>query len=111
MGYIVHHAIVVTTYKDRMARHAHAEAELLGLVVSAIAPSPLNGYSSFCIFPDGSKEGWPESDEGDSQRSRWIEWAKSQAFEDGSSALSWVEVQYGECDAGAEVTNHYKQGD
>jgi len=67
-------------------------------LVSKIVMSVSNGYGSFFIAPDGSKEGWSTSDDGDSLRDKAIEILDSYNFDDGSSPFAWVEVQYGDGD-------------
>lgn len=93
-----HHAFVVTSYNEREAQKAHAKAlGLFGLDrVTTVMTSPSNAYYSFFVGPDGSKEGWPESDKGDELRAAFIEWLREQYFEDGSSPYFWAEVQYGD---------------
>jgi hypothetical protein len=93
-----HHAIVVTSFNEKLTREAHAKAlGLFGLAgVSTILTAPSNSYFSFFVGPDGSKEGWPESDRGDSLRELFIEWLREQYHEDGSSNIFWAEVQYGD---------------
>ena len=106
MGYLRPVAIIVTgTYGDH-AEEAHAKAleifdvELLTYsnlkqTVGSLIEGVANGTKSFLVAWDGSKEGWAPSDEGDSARARFVEWLNSQAYDDGSSPLDWVEVQYG----------------
>lgn len=110
MGYIRHHAIIVTaTYGDWIER-AHSVAHALltkhrpqdwplfdhqPLITEVVGPAQ-NDTRSFAILPDGSKEGWAESDAGDAFRERFVAWLREQAYEDGSSPLKWVEVQYGD---------------
>lgn len=95
MGYMRHHAIVVTTtYGDlEMAR---AKAVDLGCSVSPVIASPVNGVASFLVAADGSKDGWPESDDGDRQRVALVDWLRGWEYEDGSGPFAWVEVQYGD---------------
>ena len=62
MGYICHHAIVVTSSFEATLSDAWIKARQLFANVSPIVSSPLNGYRSFFVAPDGSKEGWDESD-------------------------------------------------
>jgi len=87
MGYIKHHAIIVidSGYGDGIVA-AHAEAlrvfaaseglggRVMASVVGPIISSPVNGYRSFYIAPDGSKEGWSDSDAGDVARDQLIAW-------------------------------------
>ena len=72
MGHICHHGIVVTAWnKERIAK-AHAKAkEIFGVNVSEIVPSQINGYVSFLVAPDGSKEGWIDSQNGDDEREKF----------------------------------------
>ena len=48
------------------------------------------------MAPDGSKEGWEDSYEGDRLRDRIVERLAVDDYEDGSSPWSWVEVGFGE---------------
>jgi len=75
MGDFVHHAILVTDYgvadshEALVAAHAVALRLFNGVApVTPITASLRNGYSSFAVFPDGSKEGWNLSDLGDDAR-------------------------------------------
>lgn len=98
MGYMRHHAIIVTSWDDKLIRKAHKVAKEVFAIgqVTSVLPDILNGYRSFMVGPDGSKEGWEDSDAGDSARDIFIDWLETQRYDDGSSALSWVEVQYGD---------------
>jgi hypothetical protein len=105
-----HHAIVVTSWKIELLIEAHAEAVALGTrdpgspfgrrlwEVSELTPESTNGYRSFFVAPDGSKEGWDTSDAGDGARQQFIDWLDAQRYEDGSTSLSWVVVAFGEDD-------------
>ena len=93
MGVIVHNAIVVTGGLDEDVKKAHKKATKLfeGLCeVSPIMDSCINGYYSFFIPPDGSKEGWKESYDGDEAREKFIEWLNKE-----DRCLDYVEIQYG----------------
>jgi hypothetical protein len=89
-----HHAIVVTSGIRELLDEAHEKATALGCVVTSIADSRVNGYRSFLIAPDGSKEGWEESEVGDAQREQWVKWAHSKAYDDKSNSLSFIEVMF-----------------
>jgi hypothetical protein len=96
MGYIRHDAIIVTSGDIRHLEMAREEAEELGLVCTPIASSKTNGYQSFLIVPDGSKEGWDASDAGDDMRSAWIEWVNCGGREGwGGIWVDWVHVSFG----------------
>lgn len=68
MGYMRHNAIVVTSWKEEAIKEAAAMAEKIGLLVIRQSEEAVNGYRSLLVCPDGSKEGWDESDRGDERR-------------------------------------------
>ena len=90
MGYMCHHAIVVTGCVDGAAKKAREEALKIFDHVSEIMPG-MNGYETFLIPPDGSKEWWPDSDRGDENRNTYIEWLSKS-----SGGMDWAEIQYGD---------------
>jgi hypothetical protein len=97
MGYMRHHTIVVTSWDAPRIEAAHTKAlELFERrLVSEITPLAVNHYRSFFIAPDGSKEGWPESDENDEARQAFIEYLQDVGGgEDGY--IDWVAVQFGD---------------
>lgn len=88
------HAIVVTAYlggQDLLARAA-VMARSYGLQVLGPSKPVVNGCSSILICPDGSKEGWKQSDLGDLGREELKDWLR----EEGAGYLEWVEVLYGD---------------
>lgn len=107
MGYIRHHAIVVTSWDDARMKIAHEKAkEIFGETVSPIVHSTINGYTSFFVAPDGSKEGWDESDNGDAHRKSFIDWINKGAYDDGSNSLSYSELYYGDDEGRSEIVSH-----
>lgn len=105
MGYICHHAIIVTGSYDNWTERAQEKALALldrwsdgrpHDLVGPISPPVVNGYTTFCIYPDGSKEMWSGSEAGDLFREEFVGWLRAQRYEDGSTPLAWVEVQYGD---------------
>lgn len=96
MAYTRHHAIVVTSWDEKRIKKARKKAKEIGLAVTSIAHSPLNGFRSFLIAPDGSNEGWEDSDVGDQRRSEFWDYVERKRFPDGGSYLSVVEVFYGD---------------
>lgn len=104
MGYMRHHAIIVTAW-DNSIQKAHAEAIRLFHIpptgpasydrvaeVTDITPESVNGYRSFFIAPDGSKEGWGHSDTGDTARNAFVHWLMDAPKRD--QYFQWVELQY-----------------
>jgi len=92
MGYIRHDAIVVTGTLKAHITKARRRAEELGLQVSKLVLSPLNGYWSFLIAPDGSKEGWSESDDGDRMRREWI---GEMTIPSNRHLVDWAHINFG----------------
>lgn len=71
------------------------------LVVGPI-PSVINGYVTYVFAPDGSNEGWPDSDDGDRYRHRFAE-LFSFTFPDGSSPYNVlvIDARFGGDEPGA----------
>ncbi len=107
MGHIKHHGIAVTSSIDELIKEAHDQAKsIFKEQTSGILNSETNGYKSFFIAPDGSKEGWHTSCEGDRQRDKFVEWVNSKAYEDGSNSISFCEFSYGEDNGYCKIENH-----
>ena len=98
MGYMVHHAIIVTSFDEKMITETHAFATgMFGASqVTPVIQSPTNFYHTFFVAPDGSKAGWIASEDGDERRKQFIEYMNAQAYEDDSNCLDFAEVQYGD---------------
>ena len=101
MGYIRHNAVIVTTWED--AEGVAAEGRRLGLQVIGPSDEVINGYRTMLVCPDGSKEGWADSDAGDDAREQFKTWLRTQRHSDGSSWLEWAEIVYGSDDGKATV--------
>lgn len=91
MGYMRHDAIIATSWNSNHLKAAHEKAEELGLEVSEIVEGRMNHENSFLIAPDGSKEGWQDSDNGDTQRARWKGWMRAQK----NMWVDWAHVSFG----------------
>jgi hypothetical protein len=107
MSIIRHNAIVVSSWNESLLAEAHAAASnaVPGLV-SEIISHRVNLGGSFLVAPDGSKEGWNDSDDGDKQRDAFIAWLEANRHDDGSTSLSWAEIAYSGDDRSAVVTRH-----
>jgi hypothetical protein len=106
MGYIKHEAIIVTGWNKahvRLARQFFKSQFLPWNIVSTIVTSPINGYYSFFVAPDGSKMGWGDDQRGDEIRDRVKQWILEAAREPKPMYLDFVEVRYGGDDEGAQV--------
>jgi len=88
MGTIIHHAIIATSCTDDFS-------ELVTLVGARgdcwISNPGINGYLTFFLAPDGSKEYWPESDIGDDLRNDVVAWLSRDEFYG-----EWCEIAMGE---------------
>lgn len=109
MGYMRHHAIIVTSSDKESLATARGVANGLFGTVSEIVPSITNGYASFLVAPDGSKDGWNDSELGDGARDAFVNWLDTQRFADGSTLLNWVEVQYGDDEGDTHVVRHSEE--
>lgn len=87
MGMITHDAIVFTFGELEPAEKLRDTAIRLGLQCTSIETSKANGYCSFLVVPDGSKDGWPTSDQCDIARNQLLLLTDSNQCE-------WVHVRY-----------------
>jgi hypothetical protein len=97
MGHYRHHAILVTASDVEAALAAHRKAfrRFQGFV-TPVVESPMNGFFSFLVVCDGSKEYWPESDAGDRRREKYLRWLGRQKYADGGRPYDFVEIEYGD---------------
>lgn len=110
MGYIKHDAIIVTSWNDEAIIAARDAATRCCLQAIGPCAPMVNGYRTMLVCPDGSKEGWTNSDDGDSQRAEFIDYLRGIKYEDGSSCLEWVAVAYGNDDRKASISDHAWRG-
>lgn len=107
MGTTKHHAIIVTCHNVTLINKAHELALSIfpARMVTGIATGTINGYNTFMVGPDGSNEGWEESNEGDDCRDLFLKQIDSYAYSDGSNSIQYVEMYFGDMGAGVEQTN------
>lgn len=103
MGYIKHDGIIVTSGDRKDAEVAAGKATALGLQCTSIVESRTNGYASFLIIPDGSKEGWEASEEAEKARSLWKAWAEKDAVVKDHVFVDYAHVRFGGDDEYAAV--------
>jgi hypothetical protein len=97
MGYIKHHSIIICTYDEDLAKKARQRAKRdFGNLVSPLRKTYINNWWSFAILPDGSKEGWPESNMFDEARDSFKGWIIKHRYEDDSNPYDAVEVWFDE---------------
>ena len=111
MSWTKHNIITITSFSEDDLNKAIIGADLVfskGMITKPLM-SPTNGFYTFMIGPDGSKEGWPESDEGDAQRKQYLNWLREKnlmihachiSFDDNPETGALVEdyIRYGEQD-------------
>lgn len=94
MGWIKYNAIIVTTWDTERMEKVRVAA--LGFFreqqVSPVMESPTNGYATVFIAPDGSKEGWDASNDGNKAREDFFEWMRKEP----DLYVDAVDVGYGE---------------
>lgn len=107
MGYIAHHALIVCISEyamDPERRHKFGTPDIPAyrnslppefqpLLIGPIRAAA-NGDYIVALLPDGSKEGWDTSDEGDRIRNELISMFNFR-YDDRSSPFDVVEVRFG----------------
>lgn len=90
MGTIQHDVMAITHFDWITINRIRSRAkDFFGDSVTPVVKSATNGYLTFFIGPDGSKEGWETSNEYDLKREQFIAYLKD-------SPAHWVSVSYGE---------------
>lgn len=92
MGYMIHHAIVATFCGDvdqPIMEKVHALLE--GSPGVTTSETVINSYRtvSLVLGSDGSKEGWQDSEDGDTRRDDLVQLLRENDHRD------WVEVSFG----------------
>ena len=103
MSDVVHRTIVVTSWKSELLERAWRMAPY---PKTAIINGEANGYASFAVMPCGSKRGWSLAQAHVAALNGFKEWLRGQAYDDGSSSLEWVEVEFGSDIGGAGLNDH-----
>lgn len=97
MGLIQHHALVAITWDQKSFECIVAQInERTDCDQFLLNVTKINAYYTIIIPPDGSKEGWEESDAGDARRD-WL--LKIIAESEHAGRWDWIEVEFGELDA------------
>jgi hypothetical protein len=107
VGYLRHECMVVSSWDRKAVERAHKSALLifkeydLEEIVGDVTPHKMNGGAAFLIAPDGSKEGWSHSHDGDEARKEFKAYLKGVA---GKDFVEWCEVLIGGDDGEYRVT-------
>ncbi len=108
MGFELNHAIIVSASGIKLKK-AHIKITKIFLngfgmsLVSPIIAHVVNGGGSFMVSPDGSKEGWEDSDIGDDCRAQSVAYLIKHN-------IDFIEVAFGgDLPDEAEIINHNKR--
>ena len=96
MGTMNHNAVIATTWDGKEVERIKKFTELNNSALFLFSNEVTNGYITVVLVPDGSKEGWEESDDGDDLRERFIKKLEQANYDDGSNPWDWIEVGFGE---------------
>jgi hypothetical protein len=83
MGYLRHECLIVSSDDaDAVLRVQTAACSIfdeqgMGRLVGGLTQHLTNGGAAFLISPDGSKEGWGQSNDAEAARNELIEWLRS----------------------------------
>ena len=106
MGYIKHHSIIVSGWRTKELKEAHLKAiEIFenefssepylapygSSLISPIIHGLTGSQGSFFIAPDGSKEGWETSNNGDNARKLFLDWLQNSH----DNYCEYVEIIFG----------------
>lgn len=96
MGTVIHHTIVVTSYKREALKLLRKKACHLfeGLPIPKVTKEVTNGYCFLYIPADGSKEGWGTSNHYDDLRQEFFNILNYEY--DSGNICEWYEVRSGE---------------
>lgn len=99
MGYIRNKCIVVSGWDAKRVSKARDRALIFYAehnvedLVGELIPHAINGGAAFLIAPDGSKEGWATSDQGDAAETEFIAFLKGKGGRE--LYLEWAHVLIG----------------
>jgi hypothetical protein len=116
MGYNCDRVIVVNGFSaENMASARQCAADVFGKhgfhgVVSGLYQQPVNGNWTFIIIPDGSKEGWSESERGDLARGEFINWLiEMRRRPNRTMYLDWAEIVIHDDNGNPRVERHVNE--
>ena len=94
-GYILE-TIVVSSWNSEAMLNAWWKAkELIGeRFVTPIYLATCNGFETFFIVPEGSREGWEDHINYCDKRKQLMEWLKKHEYEDGSNVYYYFKARY-----------------
>jgi hypothetical protein len=99
MGVENNECVIATTWDNKVVKEIEQWLKNLPeeeQSLFAFVPAWVNNKTSVILAPDGSKKRWPEAEEGEALRNKFIELLRTFDYDDGSSPLDWVEVGYGD---------------
>lgn len=96
MSHVQHKSMSVTSFNKKMLKKCRKKFKQIGLDVTKIYDSQVNGYHNFFVIPRGSKAGWPEEANYLECLNNAEEIIKGFAYEDNSNCLEYTISTYGQ---------------
>lgn len=96
MSHVEHQALCITCWDKDMLIDCRERIESIGLKVSEIMESDVNGYATFFVPPSGSKAGWEEAKAHLSLIRHAEKIIQDFGYEDGSNSIDYDVSIYGD---------------
>jgi len=107
MGYMRHHAICISSWNRKELLKVHNKAKkIFNHLATEIVDSTINSESSFFIAPDGSKEGWEESNLYNKKRTDIVDFIEKRKYADGSNCIRYAELFFADDEKNCAIVNH-----
>jgi len=108
MGFFNHQAIIVICSNGELAKEVHKKAVEMYPYTTELLVTKVNAYYSFMLGPDGSKEGWKDSNEGEKLREEFVEYLKHMNIVLNKWGLQWCAINFPEDDKPYITMPHYE---
>ena len=96
MSHVAHKSICITSWDQMSINECRKKLIAIGLGVTKLHESKVNGYHTFFVIPSGSKAGWDDANCHDSSIAVAREVIDSYASKDGSNRLECSFPVYGD---------------
>lgn len=96
MSHVQHQAMCITSFQTDVLYKCRERINYLRVLLSEIHSDNVNGYSTFFVYPSGSKSGWPEEEEHLASISKIKNIIASYDYEDGSNPIDFHVAIYGD---------------
>ena len=96
MSHVEHQSLCITSWDKDVITDCRERIQSIGLKVSEIIKSDVNGYCTFFVPPSGSKAGWDEAKAHLSLIGHAEKIIKDFECEDGSNCIDYIKTVYGD---------------